>query len=264
MKYKVTDYHLHTADWSTDVGENGPKFMDYIKVAEENRINICFLEHFEFYQIESDKSNPFYNSGVQDYLEEIDKLKETYDFIIGGLEIAYYQDREIEIREFLDDYGKELDFICGSIHEWIFKCPVTTRKELLKFMEKKPLEDIINEYFSISEMMINSKIFKNVCHLDTIFRYINENDIKPPEKCDVSEERVLNLGRLCMKNNITIEYNLSGLRFPINRPFPSKEVVIQLKKEGASFYVGSDSHSLKYFTDKIPEIKEAYEFLFYL
>ncbi len=261
MTYKYTDYHIHTANWSTDVGEDGPNFYDYIKVAEINRINICFLEHFELYHIESDKSNPFYNGGIQNYLEEIDTLKETYNFILGGLEIQYYRDRETELLEFFDDYGKELDFISGSMHEWIFKYPITTRKSLLKFLEKKSVKEIVDEYFKISKTMINSGIFKNICHLDTIFRFINDNDIKPTEDCDTSDNRVLDLGRLCIKNKIAIEYNLSGLKFPINRPFPSKEVVTFLKREGASFFVGSDSHSLDYFENKIPKIEEAYNFL---
>ena len=109
--------------------------------------------------------------------------------------------------------------------------------------------------------MINSKIFKNVCHLDTIFRYINENDIKPEEDCDVSEDRVLELGRLCIKNNISIEFNLSGNKFPIGRPFPSKSVLSQLIKEGGKFFVGSDSHKLKYFENQISKVKDAYRYI---
>ena len=31
MKFKYTDYHIHTSDWSSDIDENGPKFEDYIK-----------------------------------------------------------------------------------------------------------------------------------------------------------------------------------------------------------------------------------------
>ncbi len=261
MKFQYTDYHIHTAKWSTDIEGDGPNFYDYIKVAEKNRINICFLEHFELYDIEINKSNPFYDGGVQNYLEEIDTLKETYNFILGGLEIEYYRDRETELLEFFDDYGKEFDFISGSLHEWIIYHSVTTRKSLLKFLEKKSVKEIVDEYFEISRMMINSEIFKNLCHLDTIFRYINENDIKPTEDCDISNNRVLDLGRLCIKNKIAIEYNLSGTKFPINRSFPSKEVVTLLKLEGASFFVGSDSHSLDYFEEKIPKIEEAYNFL---
>ena len=261
MKFKFTDYHVHTAKWSTDISKDGPQFEDYIKIAEIHEINICFLEHFELYSIENDKTNPFCDGNIDNYLEEIDELKETYDFIYSGLEVEYYRDREIELLEFMDDYKKELDFIGGTIHEWIPGYPITNREKLVKLLERKKMKTIIDEYFETCEMMVKSKIFKNICHMDTIFRYINDNDIKPTEDCDVSEERVLNLGRLCIKNKIAIEYNLSGLRFPINRPFPSKEVVTKLKNEGASFFVGSDSHSLEYFKDKINSIKEAYEFL---
>ncbi|MFX0083328.1 MAG: hypothetical protein ACFE94_16400 [Candidatus Hodarchaeota archaeon] len=261
MKFKYTDYHVHTAKWSADIEENGPIFEDYIKIAEKNEINVCFLEHYELYYIEKDKSNPFYNGNIDNYLEELDEIKETYDFIYSGLEVEYYKDREIELLEFMDDYEKELDFIGGTIHEWIFGYPITSKEKLIKFLEKKKMKEIIDEYFETSEMMINSKIFKNICHIDTIFRYINENDIKPEEDCDVSEERVLELGRLCIKNNIRIEYNLSGKKFSIGRSFPSKSVISLLMKEGGKFFVGSDSHSLDYFESQINNVKGAYRYI---
>ncbi|MFX1444491.1 MAG: hypothetical protein ACFFHV_13845 [Promethearchaeota archaeon] len=109
--------------------------------------------------------------------------------------------------------------------------------------------------------MIRSQIFQNICHLDTIYRYINIRDLVPTFDTDVSDERVLNLGRLCIKYNINIEYNLSGLKFPIKRPFPSKSVITQLKKEGAKIFVGSDSHSINYFRTSVNKVKKAYKFL---
>ena len=260
MKFKYTDYHVHTK-WSSDIQENGPVFEDYIKIAEENEINICFLEHYELYNIERDKTNPFYNGKIDDYLEEIDQLKADYKFIIGGLEVEYYRDREIGLMEFMDDYGKELDFIGGTVHEWIYNYPITSREKLVQLLEKVPMKQVIADYFETNKMMIESKIFNNICHIDTIFRYINENDIEPLDDCNVSEDRVLSLGRLCIKNKIRIEYNLSGTRFPINRPFPSKEVAEQLKSEHAKFFVGSDSHSLEYFQKTIPRVKIAHDFL---
>jgi len=261
MKFKFTDYHVHTANWSTDVGNDGPKFEDYIKIAEIHEINICFLEHYELYSIEKDKTNPFHKGNIENYLEELDELKETYDFIYSGLEVEYYKDREIELLEFMDDYERELDFIGGTLHEWIFGYPVTSKKLLLEFLKKKKMKNVIDEYFDTSERMIKSKIFKNICHLDVIFRYINENDIIPEKDCDISEDRALKLGKLCIANNISVEYNLSGMRFPIGRPFPSKEIVSRLKKEGGKIFVGSDSHSLDYFEKQIPNVIEAYEYL---
>ncbi|MFX0074782.1 MAG: PHP domain-containing protein [Candidatus Hermodarchaeota archaeon] len=260
MKFKYTDYHIHT-NWSADIKENGPVFEDYIEIAEKCRINICFLEHYEIYYIERDKTNPFYDNKIDDYLEEIDKLKENYDMILGGLEVEYYQDKETKLMEFMDDYGKDLDFIGGTVHEWLFKYPITGRAQLIQLLDRVPMKQVINDYFKVYEMMINSKIFKNVCHIDTIYRYINENDLKPSDDCDVSEERVINLGRLCIKNGIRIEYNLSGVLFPIDRPFPSEENARILKSEGAKFFIGSDSHSLEYFEETIPKVKNACEFL---
>ena len=260
MKFKYTDYHVHT-NWSSDISEDGPNFYDYIKIAEAEEINICFLEHYELYSIERDKSNPFYNDKINDYLEEFDDLKGNYKFILCGLELEYYRDREIELLEFLDDYEKEIDVIGGTLHEWIYGYPITSRIKLVQLLEKVQMRQVIDDYFEISRMMIESKIFKNICHIDTIYRYINEHDIKPLDDCNISDERVLNLGRLCIKNKIRVEYNLSGLRFPIDRPFPSKEIAKKLKKERCKFFVGSDSHSIEYFEESIPKVKEAYKFL---
>jgi HisJ family histidinol phosphate phosphatase len=261
MRFKFTDFHVHTRPWSCDVAEDGPRFEDYIKIAEEHQINVCFLDHYELFYVENDKTNPFYHGKVNDYLEEIDIYKETYDFILSGLEIEYYQDKEIQLIEFMDDYRDEFDFIGGSIHEWIIGYPITTKIGLTKLLEKIPIKKIIDDYFEISTKMINSQIFKNICHIDTIFRYINNNEFKPTDDCDISDSRVMDLGRLCIKNKIKVELNLSGLRFPVNRTFPSMDVMKQLKKEGVEFFIGSDSHSLDYFVNQIPKVIEAYKIL---
>ncbi len=261
MKFKYTDYHVHTR-WSHDIKEFGPAFEEYIKVAEKNKINICFLDHYELHYIENDKNYPFYGDGkINQYLEKVDKLKENFEFVFSGLEVDYYIDREMELWEFMDDYRKQIDFIAGTLHETEVGYPVTTREKLLELLRKKKIKDIVDEYFELMERLINSKIFKNICHLDTIFRYLNPKDFKPTLDCDISDERVLNLGRLCIENRISIEYNLSGIKYPIARSFPSKPVIKQLNKEGARIFVGSDSHSVNYFRTRIQKVKKAYKFL---
>ncbi len=261
MKFKYTDYHIHSK-WSHDIVEFGPTFEDYIKVAKKNKINICFLDHYELYPIEFDRTYPFYGDGkIEQYLEELDKLKENYEFVLSGLEVDYYIDREMELWEFMDDYKKQLDFIAGTLHEIDIGFPFTTREKLIKLLRKKKIKQIVDEYFELMGRMINSKIFKNICHLDTIYRYINRKDLRPTLDIDVSDKRVLELGRLCIKNNIRIEYNLSGIKFPIGRTFPSKKVIKKLKMEGAKVFVGSDSHSVNYFRTKIRKVKKAHRFL---
>ncbi len=260
MRYKYTDYHVHTR-WSSDIPKNGPNFEDYLLIAESNHINVCFLEHYELYYVKNDKNHPFYDGKIDIYLEEIDKIKETYNFALSGLEIDYYIGMEKDILEFLDDYGECIDFIAGSIHECDIKYPITERNYIIDLLKKKPIKEIIDDYFNSTKEMINSKIFKNICHIDTIFRYININDIKPTDNCDISDKRILDIGLLCINNNISIEYNLSGLRYSLNRPFPSKEIITNLKKKGGNIFVGSDSHDLNYFQDSILKIKEAYQYL---
>ncbi|TFG21491.1 MAG: hypothetical protein EU533_05435 [Promethearchaeota archaeon] len=188
-------------------------------------------------------------------------MKESYDFILSGLEVDYYSERETELQEFMDDVGNELDFIAGAIHEWIPKYPITLREKVIELMKKIPLKQIIDEFFQATESMITSGIFKNICHVDTIFRYINENDIPPTKDCDVSNDRVIEIGRICKEKNIAMEYNLSGFKFPIKRSFPSKEVASQLREEGMNFFIGSDSHSTEQFKLTIPKLKRAHEFL---
>lgn len=260
MKFKYTDYHIHT-NFSHDIKENGPNFKDYIEIAEENQINICFLDHYELYYVENDETYPFYNNKLVNYLEELDHLKENYEFVLSGLEIDYYPDRENDLKEFMDIYGGDLDFIGGSVHEFIYKYPVTTKKLLKELLKRMSVEEIIETYFETMEKMIDSKIFSNILHLDTIYRYINPNDIKPPKKMSLYEKKILQLGEKCIANGLNIEFNLSGTRFSIGRPFPSFPIMKELIEKGANFFIGSDSHSLNYFRSQIPNVKKYYQIL---
>jgi histidinol-phosphatase (PHP family) len=260
MKYKYTDFHVHTK-WSHDIADSGPPFEEYIQIAEENQTNICFLDHYELYYIENDENYPFYGDKIHKYLDEVDKLKENYDFVLSGLEVDYYVDYESKLHEFMDDYKNQFDFIAGTLHEPIIGFPVTNRQKLVDLLEQKSIKQVIDNFFELSEKMIQSKIFQNICHLDTIFRYINVRDLAPTSDSNISDERIINLGRMCIKNNLNIEYNLSGLKFPIGRPFPSKAIIRQLRKEGAKLFIGSDSHSINYFQKTIPMVKNAYQFL---
>jgi HisJ family histidinol phosphate phosphatase len=260
MKFEYTDYHIHT-NYSHDIKENGPSFKDYIQIAEENEINICFLDHYELYYVENDKTYPFYGGRINNYLEDIDNLKEEYDFILSGLELDYYPDREESLQEFMDDFGKELDFIGGSVHEFLYEYPVTSKSLLKNLIQKMSLEEIIETYFHSMEKMIESEIFSNICHIDTVFRYINSSEIKPPKDLRDYETKIVNLGEKCIEKGISVEYNLSGTRFSLGRPFPSFKMMKYLIQKGLNYFVGSDSHSLEYFKSQILNVKKAYEVL---
>ncbi|MBY9008050.1 MAG: histidinol-phosphatase HisJ family protein [Candidatus Lokiarchaeota archaeon] len=260
MRFKYTDYHIHTK-WSSDIINNGPSFEDYLPIAKKNRMNICFLEHYELYKVENDKFHPFFNGKIEKYLDEIDEIKETHDFVLSGLEVDYYKERENDLLEFLDEYRKCIDFIAGSVHECDIGYPITEKSYILRLLKTKSLKQLIDDYFISVENMIRSKIFKNICHIDTVLRYINPNEIKPSEDCDISDKRIFNLGLLCIENGINIEYNLSGPKYSLGRTFPSKKVITNMRELGANIFIGSDSHDLKYFKDTISNVKKAYKII---
>ena len=262
MKYKYTDHHVHTK-WSHDIKENGPVFEDYALIAKQNEINICFLDHYEIYYVKNESSYPFYGGEekLNEYLEEIKKVKKANEHVLSGLEVDYYVDMEEEIGEFLDNHKFDFDFIAGAVHETVYEYPFTTRTKMESLLKKKSQEELISEFFEISRKMIESGLFQNICHIDTIFRFINDNDILPDRDIKDYNNQIYELGEDCINRNIRIEYNLSGLRHPIRRPFPSREMALKLKEAGAKFFIGSDSHSLEAFKINITRVKEAFKWL---
>ncbi len=258
MKFPHTDYHVHT-NWSFDISKNGPSFYDYLDVCEEHQINICFLEHYELYYVETNKYHPFYGEKIVDYIEEIDNIKESYDFVLSGLEVDYYIDRENQLIEFLDNYGDQLDFIAGSVHELMYDYPITVPSGAEKLLSIWSAEKIVDEYFYALNKMVSSNLFRNLCHIDIVFRYIN------PHFCNylIDEQAIFNelveIGKICEQKGVSIECNLSGLRHLIGRPYPSNKVISEYIKQGIRVYVGSDSHSVNNFRKNIPLVKETYE-----
>ncbi|MHA1689589.1 MAG: PHP domain-containing protein [Promethearchaeota archaeon] len=261
MKFKYTDYHVHTK-WSHDIVDSGPSFSDYAVMAEKLKLNVCFLDHYKLYYVKYDKTYPFHGVEVtlKKYLEEVNKVKENYAHVLSGLEVDYYVDMEEEIGEFLDIHEKDFDFIAGAFHETDHWFPFTTRAKLKKLLKKKKHEEVIDEFLEITHKMIDSNLFKNICHVDSIFRYLNDNDIKLDRPIEVHDDFFIALGKECAKKGIKLEFNLSGIRYPIQRPFPSLELALKLKQEGVRFFIGSDSHSLKHFKYHVAQIKEMTDF----
>ena len=262
------DFHVHTR-WSLDI-PNGPQAQEYLSLAEENKIHICFLDHYELWYLDHldcpfkekqwQPEWPFSDGKWEIYLEEMDEIRSNYSFISSGLEIDYYPDMEDEIKNFIDDYGKDFDLLAGSLHEIEHWRPVTIPEDL-KFLVKKynGFENVITKYYDLQEKMVKSKIFKAITHPDTIFRYC-KGFIPFDEKYD-NHSRTQDIIDLCIETDTWFEINLSGYRYPINRPFPPNDMVSEALKNGAKIFVGSDSHAINTFEQFIPKIKHANNFV---
>jgi len=262
------DLHVHN-HWSLDI-PSGPKASEYLEIAEKNKIHIGFLDHYELFYLSNptcpykDKewipTWPFDEQGWSDYLEEMDSLRSSYPFVSTGLEIDYYADMEPELRNFVEAYGDEFDFLVGSMHELEHWRPVTLPTDLIALVNQMGgFENAVTKYFDLQERMIKTKIFKAVAHIDTIFRYCRE---LVPMKDEYDRfERTKKIIELCIETGTWIEYNLSGWRFPINRPFPAEPFLHEYIPKGAHFYVGSDSHSVADFAEYVPKVQTATKLL---
>lgn len=259
-----TDFHVHTR-WSLDI-PNGPYPEDYLSIAESNKIHIGFLDHYEIFYLKNLECPfkekkfqpvwPFEGEKWQKYLDEMDQIKSNYSFVSSGLEIDYYPDMEDELRNFVDDYGNEFDLLVGSMHETEHFRPVTLDEDLLELIKKHgSFEEVERVYFELLEKMIKTRIFKAIAHPDTIYRFCKS--VIPFKNSYDSSEYTKKIIDLCIQNDIWVEYNLSGIRHPVGRPFPPENIITESIKRGAKVYVGSDSHSVSFFESFIPEIRKA-------
>jgi HisJ family histidinol phosphate phosphatase len=251
------DLHVHS-NWSQD-NLDGPSLADYIPLAERNKIHIGFADHFEF--AFSNTKDPkckkcrLNQKSVDDYLEEIDKIKENYPFITSGLEFNFFPTRKEKLHEFTDDYRDQFDFFIGGVHEIEELHSIIIKNDLDSLIHKYgSLNIVLDKYFQIEVELIKSQIFDCIAHPDVIYRFISEKErINHPEYA--FDERVLELGAFCETTRTIMEVNLSGYRFPWKNPFPNLEYLHHLIAQGVSFIVGSDSHSLEDFSNNILNIR---------
>jgi HisJ family histidinol phosphate phosphatase len=252
------DLHIHS-NWSAD-NVDGPMIQEYIPLAEQYKLHICFTEHFEFLYYETHdlrygewRLNP---DSIDQYLEEIDTAREIFPHISAGLEIDYYPQRQEKIAEFVDQYRDQFDLLIGSVHELEDFYPVTVRPTLNGLIEKLgSFEAVVDQYFLNEEQLIQSEIFDAIAHPDVIFRFINlEEKLEHPEYVD--DSRLIQLGQLCLDTNTLMEVNTSGYLYEWANTLPSPEMVNHLRSMGVRFIVGSDSHNLANFSKSILHVRK--------
>lgn len=263
----LPDFHIHTC-WSLDI-PHGPKPEDYFEVAEENKIHIGFLDHYEMIY-EGNPTGPpgkewmpewpFEGNKWNRYLEKMDELKSNYDFVSSGLEVDYYPYGEDRLKNFVDDYGDEFDLLVGTVHEVEPFAPITLADDLKRMIRKHGnLEQVADIYFEIEKKMVKSKIFDAVAHIDTIYRFCNSF---VPMKTEYDQNsQVKEIANLCKETDTWLEWNLSGFRYPIGRPFPPFKIIKEHLGNGGKVFIGSDTHAVKTLKEFVPRIQKGYKMM---
>lgn len=228
-----SDLHVHSVYCD---GKDTPEEL-VLEAIKKNMDKIGFSSHsYTFF----DESYCMKKEQIQDYKDEISYLKEKYKDkieILCGIEQDFYSD------EPCDDY----DYVIGSVHYL---------KVGDKYIEiDSTEEDFINavktyydgdfyklteDYFATVAKIKNADI---IGHFDLVTKF-NEGYCLFNEK----DERYINAYKkaldILLSENVIFEINTGVIaRGYKSHPYPSKEILDYIKKNGGRAILSSDSHS---------------------
>jgi len=202
---------------------------EFIQKAIQNNISIYgFSDHSP---MEFDEKYRMSFDEMDIYEKWLDNLKEKYKNkieILKGYEVDF---TPLVDKRVLD---RKVDYLIGSIHfldNWGFDNP-----EFLAEWDKRDIDDVYKEYFSLVEKMADSGYFNIVGHLDLIKVF----DFKPKE--DI-KKLARNAITAIADNKMVVEINTAGIRKKVNEPYPSIHLLEMIKEYNIDITFGSDAHS---------------------
>ena len=204
-----------------------------------------------------DAQNRLLESELERYFADIDKAQQTYKgeiILLRGLELDYMPGTERYNRQLIARYP--MDFVIGSIHY------VTVADEpMVKVWELPRLaaDSFLDKYFAQLEVLLESRLFDVVGHVDTLLRAIPE---------DVFLRRFEPLIAPLVRSGIAYELNASGLRKSSLDPttgkeiagrwsYPSRALLEKLLRNNVPLTIGSDAHDPRDAGTGIAELMEA-------
>jgi histidinol-phosphatase (PHP family) len=219
----LCDLHVHTK-YSCD---SEAALEDYcIRAIEKNVRRICFTEHVDFDV--HDSGYGYYDAAA--FFDEFSKVKEKFSSkveLLSGLEFS-------EIHLYQEAYHRLLrypyDFIIGSLHYWYQDM---FPGEMVK--EGIPLTVCYESYWDEILRMVSCGGFDCLGHIDFPKRYYGASLI--------DRERLFEICRALVRNNICLEINTSSLRKGLSETMPDKEILSVYRSCGGEYItLGSDAH----------------------
>ena len=222
----IADLHNHTPLCNHAEGT----MDEYIqKAIKENTAYFGFSDHAPMNFDQKYRMNfgqmSLYETEV---LEAKEKYKEKIEILLG-YEVDF-------LPEFIDKRVLEtkVDYLIGSVHfigKWGFDNP-----EFIGNYKNKDIDKIWQEYFDAIEALAKSEYFDIVGHLDLIkvFNFLPKKDIRL-----IAKNALLAI----KKADLVVELNMSGLRKPVNEPYPSPLLLEELSSLDIPITFGSDAHS---------------------
>lgn len=246
---KKIDYHMHTY-FSTDSKANPRDYV--LKAIEMGLDEICFTDHQDF-----NYPNISFDLNVQDYLNQISKLKQEFKHEITikiGVEIGLNRKYANLINHFINSYP--FDYVIGSIHA-IGDQEFFEPANFFNGLTQDEADDLF--FKETLECVKLFDCFDCLGHLDFIQRY------GPYKKRLINYEKHSNLideiFKVLISKNKGIEVNTSGYKLNILQPFPNYTLIHRYYQLGGKIItIGSDSHDEsrigEYIVDVCRQLKE--------
>ncbi len=235
----MMDLHLHSA-----ISHDGKAAIREIcrKAQELGLSELGFTEHLDLYP----KDPHFGLHNYAQYREEIAEARKEFPQLLirMGVEATYLP----SIRKELQDYlaGREYDYVLGAVH--LVEGGGTTvseEKGCRDLFQNRDAPSCYREYFELTLELVRSGLFDAVAHLDLINRYGLDYY---PGAWDWQNfyGLIRRIYEGMIKRGMALEVNTSGLRQPLNRPFPDQDLIEFYRElEGKMVTVGSDAHRLE-------------------
>jgi histidinol-phosphatase (PHP family) len=207
---------------------------------------IAFTDHVEHQH--TDPGYGYYKA--EEYLRANEAVQQEFGgrlTVLKGAEVDFHTDTAEQVQRFVEQYGKEYDFVIGSVHygenaQIIFP----------EYFEGKSVDEVVLPYFDQLETAIRTGWFDTIGHLDIPKRYL-PNTHRPYDPSQY-RERLNGLFTALIETNTPFEINTSGLRQRPKASMPGPAIVRWYVEAGGSLVTtGTDSHAAQTVGSGLPE-----------
>jgi histidinol-phosphatase (PHP family) len=229
----VFDYHVHSefsADCAVPIRESCEAAI------RAGVTEIAFTDHVEHQH--TDLGYGYYR--IEDYLASVEAAQAEFAgklHVLKGAEVDFHTDTAEAVGQFVERYGREYDFVIGSVHYGD-----NARIIFPDYFAGKSIDDVVFPYLDQLEAAAATGWFDTIGHLDIPKRYLPKN-LRTYDP-GVYRERFNQFFKTLIASDTAFEINTSGLRQTPKTSMPGPAIVRWYVEAGGTLITtGSDSHA---------------------